>query len=50
MIYNVNLLQSFILTVYSWKKYYLQVYLDTGTYKIGNKKMRDFPDGDVFQD
>ena len=31
-------------------KYYLQVYLDNCTYKIGNKQMTDFLDDNRFED
>ena len=31
-------------------KYYLQVYLDNCTYKIGNKQMTDYLDDNRFED
>ena len=32
------------------KKYYLQVYLDNCTYKIANKQITDYLDGNLFED
>ena len=50
MIYKVNLLQSFLLILYSFikKKYYLQVYLDNFTDKIPNKKMAHYFNKNLF--
>ena len=50
--WNVNVLQSFLLTLYLYtkNKYYLQVYLDNCSYQIGNKQMTDYLDENLFED